>query len=80
MKQYIAVMFEVCPHEDLYIDMNEYVLDTTAEMEQQVSSLAQKDIANVVHVYESDADNEGNRKLYKKYHFKEFDCGCESQG
>jgi hypothetical protein len=52
-KYYFAVTYEICEHNNIYLDMNEYNLDSTKDLETQVRVLAKVDVAPVVKVYES---------------------------
>ncbi|MBC5638086.1 hypothetical protein [Ornithinibacillus hominis] len=74
---YLAVTYDVCVHNDLYEDMNQYPLDSTKEMEKQVAEIAKQDIAPVVKVFiANSADLKGDVTLYKEFYFKEFECNC----
>ncbi|WP_223806006.1 hypothetical protein [Ornithinibacillus gellani] len=77
MKNYVAVTYDVCEHNGLYEDMNEYVLDSSADIDQQVMGFAEKDIAPLVKVYESVTSGFEALTLYKEYRFKEYECNCE---
>ena len=77
MKNYVAVTYDVCEHNGLYEDMNEYVLDSSADIDQQVIGFAEKDIAPLVKVYESVTSGFEALTLYKEYRFKEYECNCE---
>ena len=79
-KYYIAITFDVCEHNNFYLDMNEYPIKCTDNLAEQVQELAGIDIAPVVKVYESDASDFTNLKLYKEYKFKEYECNCENGG
>ncbi|WP_186580171.1 hypothetical protein [Aquibacillus kalidii] len=76
-KYYFAVTYDVCEHNNIYIDMNEYHLDSSEELDTQVMELAKVDVAPVVKVYESDTNDFNDVRLYKEYKFKEYDCGCQ---
>jgi hypothetical protein len=76
-KYYLAVTFDVCEHNDLYQDMNEYRIHSIEKLEEKVKEFAQQDIAPVVKVYESYSSDFTNCKLYKEYKFKEFECSCK---
>ncbi|MFP5115180.1 hypothetical protein ACSU64_22755, partial [Bacillaceae bacterium C204] len=75
-KYYIAVTYEVCEHNNLYLDMNEYNIDGSVDMDNQIRELAKVDVAPVVKVYESDTSDFKEFRLYKEYKFKEYECGC----
>jgi hypothetical protein len=75
-KFYLAVTYEVCEHNDIYLDMNEYKVDSTSDLDEQIKELAKVDIAPVVKVYESDTSDFKEVRLYKEYNFKEYECGC----
>lgn len=76
-KYYLAVTYDVCVHNDFYEDMNEYPIDVSANLEEEILKFAKQDIAPLVKVYEStSSDFTGEVKLYKEYRFKEFDCNC----
>ncbi|WP_462406305.1 hypothetical protein [Gracilibacillus sp. Marseille-QA3620] len=76
-KFYLAVTYDVCEHNDLFIDMNEYILDLTKDVEEQIKELAKVDVAPLVKVYESDTCEFKEYRLYKEFIFKEYECGCE---
>lgn len=76
-KYYFAVTYEVCEHNNIYLDMNEYCIDATKNLDIQIGELAKLDIAPVVKVYESDTKDFKNFKLFKEYNFKEYECGCD---
>lgn len=77
-KYYLAVTYEVCEHSNLYLDMNEYYLDISRDIDKQVRNLAKVDVAPVVKVYESDTKEFKEVRLYKEFKFQEFECGCNS--
>jgi hypothetical protein len=77
-KYYFAVTYEVCEHNNLYIDMNEYNIDSFEDMDKQIKELAKVDFAPVVKVFESDTSDFKEFRLYKEYIFKEYECGCNS--
>lgn len=70
--------YEVCEHNDLYLDMNEYNLEASEDMDKQIRKLAKVDVAPVVKVYESDTSDFKEFRLYKEYKFKEYECCCNS--
>lgn len=74
---YIAVTYEVCEHNNLYEDMNEYPLDSSADIEKQIRELAKKDVAPLVKVYESDSSDFKEVRFWKEYKFKEYECDCK---
>jgi hypothetical protein len=76
-KYYFAVTYEICEHNNIYLDMNEYNLDSTKDLETQVRVLAKVDVAPVVKVYESGTSDYKDFRLYKEYNFKEYECGCD---
>jgi putative NADPH-quinone reductase len=77
MKEYyLAVTYDVCEHNHLYVDMNEYPLDMSIDFDEQISKFAKMDVAPLVKVYESDSSDFEELRLYKEYKFKEYECGC----
>ncbi|MBD3107540.1 hypothetical protein IEO70_04105 [Bacillus sp. AGMB 02131] len=78
-KYYIAVTYDVCEYEDLYIDMNEYRLDSAEDLDQQVKEFAKLDVAPLVKVYESNTSDYKEFWLYKEYMFKEYECSCNGK-
>lgn len=44
-KYYFAVTYEVFEHHNIYLDMNEYNLDSSKELDTQVRELAKVDVA-----------------------------------
>ncbi|WP_026907299.1 hypothetical protein [Paucisalibacillus globulus] len=79
LKYYLAVTFDVCEHNNLYQDMNEYLVDSSDNLVEKVKEFAQQDIAPVVKVYESDSKDFSKGQLYKEYKFKEFECNCKDE-
>lgn len=75
-KHYLAVTYDVCEHLDLYEDMNEYILDGSVAIDEQVLTFAELDVAPLVKVYESTTTDFTDRTLYKEYSFKTYECGC----
>ena len=75
-KYYIAVTYDVCEHNDLYIDMKEHRIEEARDMDKQVREIAKVDVSPLVKVYESDTNNFENFRLYREYTFKEYECGC----
>ena len=75
-KYYIAVTYDVCEHENLYIDMIEHELDGAENMDQEVKEIAKMDVAPLVKVYESNTSDFKEYWLYKEYTFKEYECSC----
>ncbi|WP_455661327.1 hypothetical protein [Pradoshia sp.] len=75
-KYYMAVTYDVCEHNDLYMDMNEYRLDNSLDFDQQISQWAKIDVAPLVKVYEADTSDFKEYSLYKEYTFPEYECGC----
>ncbi|WP_078592963.1 hypothetical protein [Evansella clarkii] len=73
---YIAVTYEVCEHNNLYEDMNEYPLDSSADIETQIREFAKKDVAPLVKVYESDSRDFKEVRFCREYKFKEYECDC----
>ncbi|MCS0543793.1 hypothetical protein NXY55_27860, partial [Aeromonas veronii] len=61
---------------NLYVDMNEYPLDMSIDLDEQISKFAKMDVAPLVKVYESDTSDFKELRLYKEYKFKEYQCGC----
>lgn len=78
-KYYYAVTYDVCEHEDLFIDMNYYELESESEIESKVREFAKTDIAPVVRVYESNRSDFQKASLYKEFTFKEYECGCSTR-
>jgi hypothetical protein len=77
MKEYyLAVTYDVCEHNNLYVDMNEYPLDMSIDLDEQISKFAKMDVAPLVKVYESNSSDFEELRLYKEYKFKEYECGC----
>jgi|GEM_PF-6004957 len=76
-KHYIVITYDVCEHNDLCEDMNEYILNTTANMDEQIKEFAKNDIAPLVKVYESVTSDFKDLTLYKQYKFTEYECSCD---
>ncbi|WP_079478750.1 hypothetical protein [Halobacillus salinus] len=75
---YKAVTYDVCEHQDLYQDMNDYAIDFAGDVEEQIRKLAKQDIAPVVKLYESETSDFKEFRLYEEYRFAEYDCKCTS--
>ena len=73
---YVAVTYDVCEHNHLYEDMNEYPLDSNGDLDQQIKTFAKKDIAPLVKLYEADTSDFKELRLYKEYKFEEYECRC----
>lgn len=76
VKYFIAVTYEVCEHNHICLDMNEYSVDPLKGLDEQIREFARIDIAPLVKVYESNTDGFNECSLYKEYTFKEYECGC----
>lgn len=76
-KHYIAITYDICEHNDLCEDMNEYVLESLGDIDKQVKEFAKRDVAPLVKVYESVSSDFRELELYKEYKFQEYECGCE---
>ena len=75
-RYYIAVTYDVCEHNNLYEDMNEYPLDLFIDIDKQIGEFARTDVAPLIKVYESNTSDLKELRLYKEYIFKEFQCSC----
>ncbi|RST57039.1 hypothetical protein D5F11_024815 [Siminovitchia terrae] len=75
-RYYIAVTYDVCGHNNLYEEMSEYALDSSADMDKQIKEFAKIDFAPLIKVYHSVTSDFKELKLYKEYEFKEYECGC----
>jgi len=76
-KHYIAVTYDICEHNDLCEDMNEYILDSSYDIDMQVREFAKIDIAPLIKVYESVTSDFKELELYKEYKFKQYECDCD---
>ncbi len=76
MRYYKAVTYDVCEHNNLYENMNEYPLELSIDIDKQVREFAKNDIAPVIKVFESDTSDFKEFRLYKEYKFKEYECNC----
>ncbi|TGB00764.1 hypothetical protein [Halobacillus salinus] len=74
---YKAVTYDVCEHQDLYQDMNDYTIDFAGDVEGQIRKLAKQDIAPVVKLYESETSDFKEFRLYEEYRFIEYECDCK---
>ncbi|HZG71479.1 MAG TPA: hypothetical protein VEY51_08065 [Chondromyces sp.] len=74
---YIAVTYEICEHNRVFEELNEYILDSQAGMAGQVRKLAKLDVAPMVRMYQSDTKDYTKISLYKEYRFKEYECSCK---
>lgn len=75
-RNYIVVTYEVCEHNNIYEDMNEYLLDSSTDLENKIWDFARTDVAPLVKVYKSDTSDFEELKFYKEYRFQEYECGC----
>jgi hypothetical protein len=75
-KYYFAVTYEVCEHNNLYLDMTEYNIDSFEDMDKQIKEFAKVDFAPIVKVFESDTSDFKEFRLFKEFKFKEYECGC----
>ena len=75
---YLAITYDICEHNHLVEEMNEYRLDPNVEIEQQLIKLAKKDIAPLIKVYQSMTNDFKEVTLYKEYIFKEYECKCNN--
>lgn len=75
-KHYIAVTYDICEHDDLCEEMNEYILNSFTDIDKQVREYAKIDVAPLIKVYESDTSDCKELKLFKEYKFNEYKCGC----
>ncbi|RKL65555.1 hypothetical protein CR203_20365 [Salipaludibacillus neizhouensis] len=75
-KYYLAVTYDVCEHNDFFMDMNEYHLISLVILDNYAKYLAERDIAPIVRVFTSDTSDFIGTRLYKEYKFKEYECGC----
>ncbi|WP_010096291.1 hypothetical protein [Ornithinibacillus scapharcae] len=74
---FLAVTYDICVHNDLFEDMNEYPLESAANLVDQVRKFAKQDVAPLVKVFEStSSDFTGELKLYKEFRFKDYECKC----
>ena len=78
-KYYFAVTYEVCEHNDIYLDMNEYDIDSSEDLDKQIREFAKVDVAPLVKVYESETSDFKEFTLHKEYQFKEYDCSCNNR-
>lgn len=71
--------YNICEHNELFEDMNEYPLESSIDMESQVRNFAKLDVAPLVKVYESETSDFQELKLHKEFKFKEYECGCKEE-
>lgn len=76
IKHYIAVTYDVCEHNNLCEDMNEYILDFSVDLDKQVKDYAKRDVAPLIKVYMSATSDFEELTLYKEYKFEEYECDC----
>lgn len=77
LRNYIAITYDVCMHNDLYEEMNTYMLDPLSDMDAQVHGLAEADFASLVKVFESPTRDGETVSLYKEYTFSKYECNCD---
>ncbi|WP_424475671.1 hypothetical protein [Oceanobacillus kimchii] len=73
---YSAITYDICEHNHLVEEMNEYRLEPSVDIKQQLMNLAKKDIAPLIKVYQSITSDFIEITLYQEYTFKEYECGC----
>ncbi|WP_079528007.1 hypothetical protein [Halobacillus hunanensis] len=78
-KYFLAVTYDVCEHNELFEHMNEYPLESSVDMENQVRNFAKLDVAPLVQVYKSETSDFQELKLHKEFKFKEYECGCNEE-
>lgn len=71
-KYYLAVTYDVCEHNDLFMDMNEYHLISLNNLDDYMKYLAKIDIAPVIRVFISDSSDFKESRLYKEFKFREY--------
>src|SRR5699024_621147 len=84
LMNYIAVTYDVCPHEHLYAEMNQCLIEPERNMDEQVKEFAEMDRAPFVKVYILDRDkieqleasDFAELALYKVYKFQQEQCNC----
>lgn len=76
-RYYIAVTYDVCEHDNLYQDMNEYTLDLSIDIDKQISEFAKMDVAPLIKIYEADTSDLKALRLYREYKFRKYECGCK---
>ncbi|MFD1850780.1 hypothetical protein [Oceanobacillus bengalensis] len=75
-RNYIAVTYDVCNHNNLYEDLNEYPLDMSIDIDKQIREFAKMDVAPLIKVYVSDTSDFKAFRLYREYKFNEYECSC----
>lgn len=74
---YFAVTYDVCEHQSLCEDMNQYEIDLSEDLEKQLKQFAKQDVAPLVRIYESRTTDCSKPRLVKEYYFEEYKCHCE---
>lgn len=64
-------------HNDLYEDMNTYMLDPLVNMDAQVQGFAEADFSPLVKVFESPSRDDETVSLYKEHTFSKYACNCD---
>lgn len=75
-KHYIAITYDICEHDDLCEEMNEYILNPSVNMDEQIKEFASIDVAPLVKVYQSVRSDLKELTFYKQYTFQEYECRC----
>jgi hypothetical protein len=73
MEKLIAISYDVCSHNDLFIGMNEIVVQKET-MDEQVAELAKRDVAPIVRVFGYDGSKLSDN--YIEYTFEQYQCDC----
>ena len=77
-KKLFAITIDLCEHLDLFEMMNQYELNASESIEEQVKGFADNDVAPLVRVYAGDADDFETDDFYKEFTFEEYTCSCKS--
>lgn len=74
---YFAVTYDVCEHQSLYEDMNQYEIDNSEDLKTQLKQFAKQDVAPLVKVFESKIKDFSKSHFIKEYCFEEYKCNCQ---
>ncbi len=70
----MAMTYDECPVENVWEEMNDYVIDESIDLNTQLKTIAKTDVAPVVHVYKINGEQS---TFIKEVRYEEYQCNCE---
>ncbi|MDQ0350254.1 hypothetical protein J2R98_000057 [Alkalibacillus filiformis] len=75
MSEYLMAMtYDECPVENVWEEMNDYILDESIELNSQLKTIAKADVAPVVRVFKI---NDKQSTFIKEIRYEEYQCNYE---